>query len=71
VKAKSIIVLFLIVSFMVLAYFLNKWLQKIIKPRQSAGQLLLYFLTIMLLVFILSFLMVFLISKLYPGELIK
>ena len=56
---------------MVLGYFLNTWLQKMIKPRQSFGRLLFYFLSVMFLVFILSFFMVFVIGKLYPTELIK
>ena len=68
---KSAIVLLLIAVFMVISYFLNKWLQKIIKPRQSFGRLLFYFLSVMILVFILSFIMVFVIGKLYPAELIK
>jgi hypothetical protein len=68
---KSFIVLSLIVAFMILSYFLNKWLQKIIKPRQSFGRLMLYFLLVLILVFILSFLMVFVIGKLYTTELIK
>ena len=68
---KSIIVLLLIVVFMFTAWWLNKWVQKIIKPRQSFGRLLFYFLVVMISVFILSFLMVLVITKLYPGELIK
>jgi len=68
---KSFIVLSLIVAFMAIAYFLNKWLQKIIKPRQSLGRLIFYFLLVLILIFILTFLMVFVIGKLYPDELIK
>jgi len=68
---KSFIVISLIVGFMILAYFINKWLQKIIHPRQSFGRLMFYFLSVLISVFILSFLMVFVITKLYPGELIK
>jgi len=68
---KSIIVLSIIVVFIIVAFFLNKWLQKIIKPRQGFGRLLFYFFSVMALVFILSFFMVFIIIKLYPGELIE
>jgi len=68
---KSAIVLLLIAAFMIFAYFLNKWLQKIIHPGGSFRRLMLYFLAVLVSVFILSFLMVFVITKLYPGELIK
>jgi hypothetical protein len=68
---KSFIVLSLIVVFMAIAYFLNIWLQRKIKPRQSFGRLMFYFLLVLILVFILSFIMVFVIGQLYPDELIK
>ena len=68
---KSFIVISLIVAFMAIAYFLNKWLQNIVKPRQSFGRLMGYFLLVLIAVFVLSFLMVFVIGKLYPDELIK
>ena len=68
---KSAIVLLLIIGFMILGYLLNSWLQKIIKPKQSLGRLVFYFLAVLIAVFVLSFLMVFVIGKLYPAELIK
>ncbi|HEV8271600.1 MAG TPA: hypothetical protein VGQ04_09875 [Chitinophagaceae bacterium] len=68
---KSATVLLLIVAFMIVGYFLNSWLQKIIKPKQSLGRLLFYFLTVLIAVFVVSFFMVFVIGKLYPAELIK
>ena len=68
---RSIIVLSIIVVFIIITFLLNKWLEKIIKPGEGFGRLLLYFFTVMMLVFILSFLMVFVIIKLYPDELIK
>jgi hypothetical protein len=68
---KSIIVLSIIVGFIIIAFFLNKWLQNILKPREGFIRLLLYFFSVMVLVFILSFVMVFIITKLYPDELIK
>ena len=68
---KSAIVLLLIISFTILGYFLNSWLQKVIKPKQSMGRLLFYFLAVLIAVFIVSFFMVFVIGKLYPAELIK
>lgn len=68
---KSIIVLSIIVVFIIIAFFLNKWLQEVIKPREGFSRLLFYFFSIMVLVFIVSFFMVWVITKLYPDELIK
>jgi len=68
---KSVIVLLLIIGFMIVGYFLNIWLQRIIKPKQSLGRLIFYFLAVLIAVFIVSFFMVFVIGKLYPAELIK
>jgi len=68
---KSFTILSLIVAFLVIAFFLNKWFQILIKPRQSFGRLLFYFLSVLFSIFVLSFLMVFVIAKLYPDELIK
>jgi uncharacterized membrane protein len=68
---RSATVLLLIIGFMILGYVLNSWLQKIIKPKQSLGRLVFYFLAVLIAVFVLSFLMVFAIGQLYPAELIK
>jgi hypothetical protein len=68
---KSAIVLLLILGFMILGFFLNTWLQRIIKPKQSLGRLFFYFLAVLISVFFVSFFMVFVIGKLYPAELIK
>ena len=56
---------------MFIGYLLNKWFQYAIKPRQSFGRLLFYFLAVLFSVFVLSFLMVLVISKIYPNELMK
>src|SRR6187402_992695 len=64
IQMKSAIILLLIIGFMFFGYFLNSWLQKIIKPKQSLGRLLFYFLSVLIAVFVLSFFMVFVIGKL-------
>jgi len=66
---KTTIVVSLIVVFMIASYFLNQWLQAVIKPRQSLSKLALYMFTVLVMVFVLSFLMVLIITWLYPDEL--
>ena len=68
---KSAIVLLLIIAFMFLGFFLNSLFQKLIRPKQSLGRLLFYFIIVLMAVFMLSFSMVYIIGKLYPAELIK
>lgn len=48
------------------AWYINRWLQKIIQPRRSFLQLMLYFIVCLALVFIYTFLVVTLIFKLFP-----
>jgi len=68
---RFVVLFLLIIAFMFLGYFLNGWLLKIVKPKQSLGRLLFYFLAVLIAVFAVSFFMVFVIGELYPVELIK
>jgi len=66
-KWKALIILLLILGSLIPAYLLNKFLQKIIKPRQSLSRLLLYLLSGMLLVFFYTLLLVFIIKLIFPS----
>ena len=68
---RSLVVLLLILVFMFIGFLINKFLQNVIRPRESGGRLLLYFISVLMSVFLLSFLMVLMITKRYPNELIK
>jgi hypothetical protein len=68
---KKIVVLVIIVGFLIAAYFLNIYSQKLIDPRKSFGHLMLYFLVTVAMIFGLTFLMVFIIGQLYPHEIMK
>lgn len=48
------------------AWYINAWLQKVIKPRQSFGQFLLYMVASLVLVFAYTFLVVTIISWVFP-----
>jgi hypothetical protein len=60
-------ILFILLLSLVPAYSFNKFLQKIIKPRESFGRIFLYLFSGLLFVFIYTFLLVFIIGKLFPG----
>lgn len=48
------------------AWYLNRWLQKIVQPRRSFGQFMLYMLLCFVLVFAYTFLLTTVIFKLFP-----
>jgi polyferredoxin len=68
---RQIVVLIIILGFLLLAYFLNIYVQKLINPRQSFGRLMLYFLGTVVMIAVLTFLMVFIIGQLFPQEIMK
>jgi len=65
-KSRSLIILFILLFSLTPAFFINKFLQKKIKPRQSFGRLLTYILSALCFVFIYTFFMVMLILHLFP-----
>lgn len=71
VPMRKFVVLVIIVGFLIVAYFLNIYSQKLIDPRKSFARLMLYFLVTVAMIFGLTFLMVFIIGKLYPQEIMK
>jgi hypothetical protein len=66
-KWKAIIIILIILVSLFPVYLINKYLQRIIKPRNSLGQLFLYLLSGLVLIFGYTFLLVLIIKKLFPG----
>ena len=66
-RFKAIIILLIIFLSLIPAYSINKYLLKILRPRESLGRLLLYLLSSMLLVFIYTFLLVLVIKWIFPN----
>jgi len=64
---KALVILAIIICSLLPVYLLNKYLQKIIMPRESMARLFSYIVAGFVLVFIYSFLLVFIIKKLFPG----
>jgi hypothetical protein len=67
----KILVILIIIAVLFLAYFLNGYIQKLLKPRKSFGRLMLYFLATIVMIAGLSYLMVFIIGNLFPQEIMK
>jgi len=68
---RQIIVITIIIIFLLLAYFLNGYIQKLLNPRKSFGRLMSYFLTTIVMIVGLSYLMIFIIAQLFPREIMK
>jgi hypothetical protein len=68
---RQITVITILIVFLLLAYFLNGHIQKLLNPRKSFGRLMLYFLATIVMIAGLSFVMVFIIGKLFPQEIMK
>jgi hypothetical protein len=62
---RLLIVLLILLSLIPIAY-MNQWLQRIIQPRRSFIQLMLYVLASLILVFVYTFLLVWIITHLFP-----
>jgi len=62
---RLLIILIILLSLLPVAY-LNQQLQKLIQPRRSFLQLILYFLAGFAIVFIYTFLLVWIITKVFP-----
>jgi hypothetical protein len=65
-KWRAILILLIILLSLIPAYLVNKYLQKIIKPKESGLRFLIYMLSAFALVFIYTFLIVFAIKRLLP-----
>ena len=66
-KWKAIVILLIILASLLPVYAINKYLQKILRPRESLPRLFSYLLGGMLLVFVYTLLLVLLIKWIFPN----
>jgi hypothetical protein len=65
-RVKRLLILAIILLALIPAYYLNRWLQQLIQPRRSFGQLILYILACFAFVFVYTFLLVWIITQVFP-----
>jgi hypothetical protein len=65
-KTRTLIILLLLIGAIVPVYFLSKWTQRMLKPRQSLGRLLAWMGLMAVAVFLLTFLLVRMVTLLIP-----
>jgi len=66
-EGKVLLFLFILASLLPV-YYINLWLQRMVQPRRSFVQLLLYLVICLLLVFVYTFLLVFAVTKVFPAS---
>jgi hypothetical protein len=66
-KPTGFIILSLMLVILLPVYFINKWMQKMIRPGESGTRLISYIMMVLLLIFVYTFLLVFIIKWLFPA----
>ncbi len=67
-RLRGILISLLILLSLIPAWYLTKWMQKVIQPRKSFLQFLLYMVLCFALVFFYTFLLTTVIFKLFPPK---
>jgi hypothetical protein len=67
VRIKAIAILGIIILSLLPVYLLYKYLQKVMRPRESMQKFLLWMLVMFFIIFAYSFLVVLIIKLLFPG----
>ena len=65
-RLRAVVIILIIIASLIPVYSFNKYLQKVIRPKESLGRLMGYLLTGLVTIFVYTFLVVFIIRKLFP-----
>jgi len=65
-KVRSLVILLCLLMALIPAYYINKYLQRSMRPRDSAGRLFLFLLLNLVLVLVYTLLLVGVIVRLFP-----
>jgi len=65
-KVRGLIILLVLVLAMVPIYFLNRWLQRVMQPRENAGRFFLFAFVNFVLILVYTLLVVGLIVRIFP-----
>lgn len=68
-ESRSVLILLSILVLSVPAFYVNRLLQRVIKPRESFVRLLSYFILVFVLIVLYTFLVVWAITQVFPRPL--
>ena len=67
-RTRSLLILLVLLAAVVPYYYLNRWLQRVMRPRESAGRLFLFLFMTFLLIVVYTGLVIGLIVKIFPAH---
>ena len=65
-KYRSLLILLILVLALIPVYYLNRWLQRVVRPRDSAGRFFLFLIANFLLVIVYTVLIVGVVLRVIP-----
>jgi formate-dependent nitrite reductase membrane component NrfD len=65
-RTRSLVILLVLLAAVVPYFYLNRWLQRVIRPRENAGRLFLFLFMTFLLIVVYTGFVIGLIVKLFP-----
>jgi hypothetical protein len=65
-KVRALLILLMLVVAMVPVYFFNRWLQRVMRPRENVGSLFLFMLANFVMVVVYTMLVVGMIVRIFP-----
>jgi hypothetical protein len=65
-KLRALLILLVVLAAMVPLYFINRWMRRVMRPRENAGRLFLFILTYFVLIVGYTMLVVGVIVRIFP-----
>jgi len=65
-KVRALLILLMLVVAMAPVYFFNRWLQRVMRPRENVGRLFLFMLANFVMVVVYTMLVVGMIVRIFP-----
>ena len=65
-KVRALLILLVVVAAMVPLYFLNRWMKRVMRPRENAGRLFLFLMANFVLIIVYTMLVVEMIVRIFP-----
>jgi hypothetical protein len=65
-KLRALLILLVLVVAMLPVYYMNRWMRRVMRPRESAGRLFLFLLANFVLIIVYTMLLVGMIVRIFP-----
>jgi hypothetical protein len=65
-KLRALLILLVLVVAMLPVYYMNRWMRRVMRPRESAGRLFLFLMANFVLIIVYTMLLVGMIVRIFP-----